>query len=296
MINDTTPIRRPLLLFAILLAALGCLGSLASPAHAYIYWTDLGGFGSGDIGRANLDYSGKDRRFIRGGIGPSGIAVDAKHVYWLNYDGGAVGRARLDGTHVQHHFIDGIGFALDIEVDGDYIYWSHGSSIDSTAGIARASLDGTQVVFDFVAFGDQVEYTTPAGLDVNDGYIYWANAYPTYTIGRAAVDGTDVNQNFIAGPGLKNPFGLAVTDTTIYWGNRGRHEISRAAIDGTAVELDFITGVGRIGAIAADDRFLYWPGPRYSLIRSRLDGTGLKALSEHRFHADSIAIDALGPS
>ena len=86
-----------------------------------------------------------------------------------------------------------------------------------------------------------------------------------------------------------------VTDTSIYWGNRGRREISRASIDGTGVQLDFVTGAGRIGSLAADDQYLYWPGPRYSLMRMGLDGTGIEALSGHRFHGDSIAVDALGP-
>jgi Domain of unknown function (DUF5050) len=281
-----------LLLTALVAVALTCIAMAAPRADAFIYWTDLGGFGSGEIGRANNDYTDFDRKFIRGGIGPDGIAVDSKHVYWLNFDGRSIGRARLDGRKVDQNFVEGTGVSMDIDVDGDYIYWS--KIISDDAGIGRARIDGTQVEPDFIQF-DDVDFTTPAGIDVANGFIYWANAYPEYTIGRAAVDGSDLNQRFIDVPDLRNPFGLAVTDTSIYFTNRGRRDIARASIDGSALELEFLPQVGRVSYLAVDDRFLYWPGPRYSLMRARLNGSKVKALSEHRFHGGSIAVDGLGP-
>jgi len=44
----------------------------------YVYWAN---YGSGTIGRANLDGSRVDRHFIKAGDSPAGLAVDGRHVY-----------------------------------------------------------------------------------------------------------------------------------------------------------------------------------------------------------------------
>ena len=49
-------------------------------ANAYVYWTN----NNNTIGRANLNGTGVNRNFIRGGRYPLGVAVDAAHVYWAN--------------------------------------------------------------------------------------------------------------------------------------------------------------------------------------------------------------------
>jgi opacity protein-like surface antigen len=293
----TTALRLPrhFLAAVLIAAALGCVAAAAERAHGYIYWTNLGGFGNGEIGRANLDYTDADRKLIRGGIGPSGIAVSAKHVYWLNVDGDSIGRARLNGRKVDQRFVEGIGFALGIAVADGHVYWTHGRTLDDVAGIGRARTNGQDVQRLFIDFGDSPDFTTPAGIDVANGFIYWANAYPVYTIGRAAVDGSGTDQRFIADPGLNNPFGLDVSDTYIYWSNRGTKDVSRAPLDGSEVELDFLPDIGRISDLAVHKRHIYWPGRRSSLIRSNLAGTRYSTLSAHGFHADSIAVDSRGP-
>lgn len=47
-----------------------------------------------------------------------------------------------------------------------------------------------------------------------NAYVYWGNT-TTNTIGRANLDGTGVNQSFIAG--LKGVRGVAVNSTHIFW-------------------------------------------------------------------------------
>ncbi|HEY8001929.1 MAG TPA: hypothetical protein VID76_08325 [Solirubrobacterales bacterium] len=285
--------RKSMLFLTLLAAAIGCLLCLAGRADARVYWALLGGFGGeGEIGRANLDGSGKDRHFIHGAVGPVAIAVDDRHVYWINADGGTIGRARLDGSKVDQDFIDGIGgFPRDLTVADGYIYWTIGETVQAPASIARAKLNGTGVDLDFIAFDQPADFSTPTEIEVQGGYIYWTNAYPVYTIARARVDGSELDQSFITG--LKNPFGLAVTDSYLYWGNRGTHSISRASIDGTGTEIDFIPDTGRIGSIAADERFLYWPHDD-DIIRARLNGSKVKTLIPHA-PAYSVAVDGLGP-
>jgi hypothetical protein len=95
----------------VLLAALLALSlAHASRAEAFVYWADGPQKPGSTIGRANLDGTGADRRFIRAGFGspPSWVAVDAEHVYWGTIDG-TIGRANLDGTGVDPSFIAGSG-------------------------------------------------------------------------------------------------------------------------------------------------------------------------------------------
>jgi hypothetical protein len=84
------------------------------------------------------------------------------------------------------------------------------------------------------------------------GYIYWVNS-DTGSIGRANLDGTDVNQSFIPQAGANG--GVAVdpgrydwwdltlvpTDTHIYWTTG--YGIGRANLDGTDVNVNFIDGL-----------------------------------------------------
>lgn len=275
-----------------LLAATLCW-LLAAPgrADAYVYWANLGGFGSGELGRANLDGTEKDRKFIRGAIGPVAITADAHHVYWINGDGGTIGRARLDGSKVDENFIRGVGFARDLTISGGKIYWSIGETIGGGTSIARADVDGSHIDLNFIPFHDPAHFSTPSELEVHGDYIYWANSYADYTIGRARIDGTDLDQNLITG--LNNPFGLAITNTHIYWSNRGTRSISRANLDGTDPEIDFIPKAGRISSLAVDEKYIYWPAQR-GVMRTRLDGSKAKELIA-RAPAISVFVDGLGP-
>jgi hypothetical protein len=66
---------------------------------------------TGTIGRANLDGSGVEPRFIiTGASDPTGVAVDAAHVYWINLFTGTIGRANLDGSGVDQSFIADVGY------------------------------------------------------------------------------------------------------------------------------------------------------------------------------------------
>ena len=85
----------------------------------------------------------------------------------------------------------------------------------------------------------------PMGLAVDANYIYWANSDST-TIGRANLDGTGVNQNFITGTSYAN--GLAVDGNYVYWTNMVTGTIGRANLDGTGVNQNFITTAGGGGS------------------------------------------------
>jgi virginiamycin B lyase len=309
------------------LVSLICFLALASPAEAFIYWTngdsigraDLDGTGvrsrfipisthglsdlaldadyaywatcktgepctDGAIGRANLDGMGIDESLI-GGIDPTGVAVDSEHIYWtwsecgaecstaeLQTAAGGIGRANLDGTGVDESFIDGINPAGVgapsgyVAVDAERIYWTgsfcegdcNGQGTDQIAfAVGRANLDGTGVDRDFIITG-----RSPGGgvagtdLALDAGHIYWSGRDFTAccgaTIGRANLDGTGVEQHFIAGPCcLYAPLwrGIAVDSARVYWTQYDSRDtptgsILHANLDGTGVEPAFIAPLG----------------------------------------------------
>lgn len=78
----------------------------------YVYWANspTRDFANAtSIGRANLDGSGAQTLIYPAptGVGRSGLAVDAGHVYWIQRTSGtnAIARANLDGTKVDGGFI-----------------------------------------------------------------------------------------------------------------------------------------------------------------------------------------------
>ncbi len=99
----------------------------------------------------------------------------------------------------------------------------------------------------------------PEGVAVDSKFIYWAE-FGMSRIGRANLDGSGVNLNFINLPGA--PLGIAVTaNNGIYWIRNiaGSAYIGHANIDGSGVDDNFITtGSTNACGIAADQSFVYW--------------------------------------
>ena len=126
-------------------------------AGKYIYWINfVEGLRPVAIGRANLDGTGVNKRFITGVIPGCGIAVAGGHIYWTN--GGfvrsrhAIGRANLDGTGVNRRFIRTAGIPCGVAVYQGHIYWGQSTdpSAPSITTIGRANLDGSAVNGQFI--------------------------------------------------------------------------------------------------------------------------------------------------
>jgi virginiamycin B lyase len=217
----------------------------------HIYWTNFGGT---TIGRANLDGSGVDQNFITTSGGAFGIAVDGQHIYWANnMQGSTIGRADLNGGTVNNSFITGANDPEGVAVDGQHIYWGNysGNSIgrvdlDGTSnksvnfvtgangptGIAldgqhifwsstnnnsvgRVDLDGTSNKN--LNFIPDPLAPDAEGVAVFGGFLYWTSS--TGSIGRAPIDGSNPNRDFITG--ASTPFGVAVAGTASGGGSSG---------------------------------------------------------------------------
>jgi hypothetical protein len=187
----------------------------------HVYWTNGSGT-SPSIGRANLDGSGADQSFIAAsGPYPSYLAVDASHIYWTTGSNGeySIARANLDGSAVELHFIDlpAPSPPFGLAIDSGHIYWSDGGAID------RANLDGTGIETNFI---DVRAGAYAVGVDA--GHVYFANYSIgneiTYWIGRANLDGSEVNQDFFA-TGRTPVVDIATDPGHIYWATQEVHEL-----------------------------------------------------------------------
>jgi virginiamycin B lyase len=105
-------------------------------------------------------------------------------------------------------------------------------------------------------------------------FVYWTND-DGGTIGRANLDGTEVNQSFIGG--ANSPIGVAVNGTHIYWANFGNASgttIGRANLDGTEANQSFITTATGPCGPGVDSAHVYWANGA-TIGRANLDGTGV---------------------
>ena len=88
-------------------------------------------------------------------------------------------------------------------------------------------------------------------MAVDSDYIYWADS-GSDSIGRAALDGSGADPNFITG--TNGASDVAVDAHYVYWTNSGG--IGRANLDGTGADLTFIETVAY--GVDVDSRHLYW--------------------------------------
>jgi virginiamycin B lyase len=104
-------------------------------------------------------------------------------------------------------------------------------------------------------------------------FVYWTEGSPNSAIGRAKINGTGQNNNFITG--LNSPVGVATDSKFIYWADKGTHKIGRANLDGSGVNQDFITtGVDTPTGVAVTSSAIYWVNGNNTIGRANLDGTG----------------------
>ena len=105
-------------------------------------------------------------------------------------------------------------------------------------------------------------------------------------IGRASLDGSNVNPSFITGPSSpsRRVWGVAVDANYVYWTNNDNtaitNSIGRASLDGSNVNQNFMTftvipGVSGLPVgLAVDSNHIYWTDAISGYIgRASLDGS-----------------------
>jgi hypothetical protein len=107
-------------------------------------------------------------------------------------------------------------------------------------------------------------------------FVYWTNSSPGSSLGRAKINGSGVNDNFIAG--LSNPNGVAVDSKFVYWAETGANRIGRANLDGTSVNQNFITSgvTSPLGVAITSSAGIFWrnsTGMTFTIGHANADGS-----------------------
>lgn len=132
-----------------------------------------------------------------------------------------------------------------------------------------------------------IKYLGPvAGLAVLIGV---PQASADVSIGRASVDGRELNRVFIDAPGSTQAGDVAVGAGHIFWING--NSIGRADLDGLNVDPQFITGLSEPSGLSANDRYVFWGGD--SIGRAGVDGTDVEGnLIPSAGEADDVAANS----
>jgi hypothetical protein len=133
------------------------------------------------------------------------------------------------------------------------------------------------------------------------GSIYWTN-FGSDSIGRSALDGSLVDQSFIAAPTPPiNPCGIAFDSEYIYWANQSGSapggKIGRAKLDGSEVDNAFITGADNPCGVAVNATHVFWANTGVgatTIGRAEIDGSDV----DHKFitglnRPQGVAVDGL---
>jgi len=107
---------------------------------------------------------------------------------------------------------------------------------------------------------------------LSPAHVYWSDV-PTGTIGEANLDGSGVNQSFIAGANTNLPYGVAIDGQHIYWCNSAANTIGRANLDGTGVKQSFIPGADAPHGVAVDSQHVELSHRMVGAVAFSPDGT-----------------------
>jgi hypothetical protein len=171
-----------------------------------------------------------------------------------------------------------------------FVYWS-GNPRAGEGFIGRAPLTGGSPSFLLSnLFG-------ALGVAVDTNFIYWANG-PNF-IGRANLNGTNPNGNFIGFIGTPTALAVDSTHGFIYWVDQHAGTIGRASLSGGSINDSLIDTLGPATGVAVDPThgFVYWslnPRAGAGLIgRANLDGSSPNfTLLSNLFGAQGITLDS----
>ena len=216
-----------------------------------------------------------------------GIAATADHIFWTqDFEDGAIYRADMNGANKTLLARD--SYPENGLILGEHYYWAN------QQGIARIGLDGSELDLTYLALpgtlynADKgfVEPAADGALATDGSYFYFANCFAN-AIGRIAVDGSDLDVDFIAShDGCV--FTMAVAGGYIFWDNDqlgASAFMARARADGSSADLHWRTYGGLyddISSFATDGTYMYWwqtgRGKPDYLKRSSLEGREITQL------------------
>ena len=203
----------------------------------------------------------------------------AGYVYWTNEQDGTIGRANPNGTSANQSFIKTGGEPTAVAVNGRHLFWAHRAADEGSIG--RANLDGSGQNPNLIPFLE------PSGVAANGTHLFWTEAIAdncdiTLTncfgyVGRANLDGTGADYDFIRPPGSTH--GVAPTATHLYWAGQTGDAIGfigRANLNGSGTVHKLINNLDGPSGPSVSSTHIYWAdafGP--DIGRANLNGTGV---------------------
>jgi hypothetical protein len=137
---------------------------------------------------------------------------------------------------------------------GNYVYWA---GEEGSGYIGRAALDGSGADNTWLNTG----VADIGGIAFDETYIYWTTkSGETDRIGRATIEGAEIEPDWISLPSGTGVLGIAVNSTHVFWtrGTGSLSGIGRANIDGTDIDDSaFISAPNALG-IAISAGYIYW--------------------------------------
>jgi hypothetical protein len=272
---------------ALLSAGSAASSTLARPPRALYYETAVGP-DTYAIDELNLSAPKVSAQVVKvGRASLFGIALGGPYIYWSTQHGprgrGAIMRASLNGEHVRR-VVGGLTSADSVIAVGGYVYW------DDQDAIGRVALDGSHLRRHFIDLPPEQDGAIADGLASDGTYLYFSRCDGN-TIGRADLDGHQVEERLISLGAKSCPQGLAVAGTHIYWTQLGSGTIGRATLNGRDVDGRWLNVRTRQGPfqVVADRADVYWTwggvdgSPSYT---GRADAN--RSHLDRRFLADSL--------
>jgi hypothetical protein len=253
------------------LAACVSLTGLAQ-ARPHIFFDDET---TGSIGRANLDGSHVQKKFIphaNPAATPNDLAAGGSHVYWIKRTG-SLWRALTDGSHAEK-IVGGVG--QSVTEGGAFVFW--GDDVNNSPTIGMASHDGSGANQDWME--DPFNTDTAWGLAVDplgSAFIFWDTFSPNIFYAQASRN--------------PRPFrslnhdaeGLTVDHNSgyLYWANDrknggaiGRTPYTQGPPHGA--QESFIKSPHVTVGVAAHGRHIYWTDGFGDIARARLNGSHIQ--------------------
>ena len=146
-----------------------------------------------------------------------------------------------------------------------YIYWT-----SMSGGIGRAENDGSRPNASFIPGSSSNSYSIAVGSD----HIYWTDLLDAGpSIGRANLDGTGANPEYIYTQTSGAPSGLAVDSSHLYWAGWQSNTIGRVDLDGENLITNWIQGSpdffgsasAQTAGVAVNSQRIYWGNWRAGL-------------------------------
>ncbi len=210
--------------------------------------------------------------------------------FWANgMSTGQVRSADSNGTNIQT-VVGSLNIPVGVAVSsgGAHVYFT----VAGDDQVKRSNFDGTSVVTLVSSTND-----FPTYMDISGGKMYWSQiGGASDAIGRANLNGTSQDLNFIVEGGALGGLAIDASDDKIYYGNGSTQKIRRATLSDGSGATDFITGAGLVNDMDLDliNGYIYWADSSGFIKRRLLSGGSIDSLAHGLGQTRGIALDVSG--